>query len=280
MLIDLIRSNFPHKGWDTLIQVLGEPPALQQARTEASDQRRKLEALSASLKQAEAGLAQARAEADKAREERLTWMGREAATRKELQDAQERNKDLLEQVVRLTHQKREAAKDLLDQKFKTEATPLERNRFEMELTEARGTVRRAEERVRQAEEQAAIAKKRAEDALREAAVAKRLAEELDSAKRQSRAHLAALAGAIQRIQQYEMRLNKLEQAEQKLRIASAELRSTQQKLAALQPRAQLKARAKARTEARTALPPAKRSYRKPLLLGVTEEQRAAFGTPT
>jgi len=252
--------------------------AQQERFTDARQARRALELLR-EKQVAEWSIAAARAELDKTREERLTWMGREAAVRKELQDSQARHKDLLEQVVRLTHQKREAAKDLLDQKFKTEATPLERNRFEMELTEARGTVRRAEERVKQLEAETAQARKRAEEARREAEAAKQLAVDLDWAQRQSRAHLAALAAAIQRIQQYEIRLNRLEQVEAKLKIAAAELRATQAKLAAQDPRAQLKARAKARAEARAALPMPRKAYKKPLLLGVTQEQRATFGAP-
>jgi DNA repair exonuclease SbcCD ATPase subunit len=273
MLLDLIRSNFPHKGWDTLIQVLGEPPILQKTRGEALDGRRRAEELEARLGATRAELEASQSELEKTRAERLAWMGRESAVRKELQDAQERAKDLLEQVVRLTHQKREAAKDLLDQKFKTEATPLERNRFEMELTEARGTVRRAEERVRQLEEQTAQARKKAEEATREARRAKQLAEDLDWARRQSQAHLSALGAAIQRIQQNEIRLNALEGVEAKLKIAAAELKATQARLEAARPKPRS---GKAAASTQSGLRPIRRAYKKPLILGVTEEQRGAF----
>ena len=136
-------------------------------------------------------------------EEKLEWRAKESTVRKELQDCQERTDELLEQVVRLTHQKRDAAKDLLEQKFKTEATPLERNRFEMELDEARGKVRRAEDRAKEAEERLARNQDESQALKRLAARAKKLESDQAWSKQQSAALLRALGAAVDRIRMIE-----------------------------------------------------------------------------
>jgi len=183
-----------------LVKLLGEPAemvALREELDEANSRQSELEQQLVTC-----------------REERLEWMARESVVRKELADCQERSKELLEQVVRLTHQKRSAAKDLLEQKFKTEATPLERNRFEMEQTEARGRVRRAEECAKEAEKR--LAHKQAEvDTLKKAAArSKKLESEHAWGKQQSAALLQALGAAVGRIRLLEARLAARAEAQQ------------------------------------------------------------------
>jgi len=141
------------------------------------------------------------AELDEVREERLNWQAKEATTRKDLQDCQERSKELLEQVVQLTHKQRSTQKSLLDQKFKTETTPLERNRFEQELTEARGRAKRAEERAKAAEKGIARLKREAKSAGR----VKDLESQLAWARKQSQAYLAALSAALEKVKNLETR---------------------------------------------------------------------------
>lgn len=135
------------------------------------------------------------AELEKVREERLSWQAKEATTRKDLQDCQERGKELLEQVVQLTHKSRSAKQSLLDQKFKTETTPLERNRFEQELTEARGRARRAEERAKAAEKGIARLKREAKGGAR----VKDLESQLAWARKQAQAYLSALSAALDKL---------------------------------------------------------------------------------
>jgi hypothetical protein len=134
-------------------------------------------------------------ELEKAREERLSWQSKEATTRKDLQDCQERGKELLEQVVQLTHKQRSTKQSLLDQKFKTETTPLERNRFEQELAEARGRAKRAEERAKAAEKGIARLKREAKGAGR----VKDLESQLAWARKQAQAYLAALSAALEKL---------------------------------------------------------------------------------
>jgi chromosome segregation ATPase len=134
-------------------------------------------------------------ELEKVREERLSWKAKEATTRKDLQDCQDRSKELLEQVVQLTHKSRSAKQSLLDQKFKTETTPLERNRFEQELTEARGRAKRAEERAKAAEKGIARLKREAKGAGR----MKDLESQLAWARKQAQAYLAALSAALEKL---------------------------------------------------------------------------------
>ncbi|MFC1654942.1 hypothetical protein ACFL2F_03960 [Myxococcota bacterium] len=138
-------------------------------------------------------------ELEEVREERLRWEAKEATTRKDLQDCQERSKELLEQVVQLTHKERSTKQSLLDQKFKTETTPLERNRFEQELAEARGRARRAEERAKAAEKGIARLKGEAKDAGR----VKGLESQLAWARKQSQAYLAALGAAVEKVKNLE-----------------------------------------------------------------------------
>jgi hypothetical protein len=135
------------------------------------------------------------AELLKVREERLRWQAKEATTRKDLQDCQERSKELLEQVVQLTHKQRSTKQSLLDQKFKTETTPLERNRYEQELTEARGRAKRAEERAKAAEKGIARLKREAKGAGR----VKDLESQLAWARKQAQAYLAALSAALEKL---------------------------------------------------------------------------------
>jgi chromosome segregation ATPase len=161
------------------------------------------------LAEAEEQCARFVAELEKTREERLGWQAKEATTRKDLQDCQERSKELLEQVVLLTHQQRSAKQSLLDQKFKTETTPLERTRFEMELTEARGRARRAEEKAKQAEKELARLKRAEKDAQR----VKGLESQLAWARQQSQAYLAALSAALEKVKKLEQRRRSYHQPE-------------------------------------------------------------------
>ena len=131
--------------WRFLFWIFGTPEQLVVARKQLQEQDKNLE---------------------QAREEKLQWMAKEATTRKNLQDSQERSKDLLEQVVKLTHQQREAKKSLLDQKFKIESTPLERQQHEMDLVQARSSQKEAEEKCKRAEEKASRMKRFEKDALR------------------------------------------------------------------------------------------------------------------
>jgi hypothetical protein len=151
------------------------------------------------LEETEDRLNKLEAELEKVREERLSWQAKEATTRKDLQDCQERSKELLEQVVQLTHKQRSTAQSLLDQKFKTETTPLERNRFEQELTEARGRARRAEERAIAAEKGIARLKREAKSAGR----VKELESQLAWARKQSQAYLSALSAALEKLKRLE-----------------------------------------------------------------------------
>jgi chromosome segregation ATPase len=147
------------------------------------------------LEETEDRLNKLEAELEKVREERLSWQAKEATTRKNLQDCQERGKELLEQVVQLTHKQRSTAQSLLDQKFKTETTPLERNRFEQELAEARGRARRAEERAIAAEKGIARLKREAKSA----GGTKDLETQLAWARKQAQAYLAALSAALEKL---------------------------------------------------------------------------------
>jgi chromosome segregation ATPase len=154
------------------------------------------------LTKTEDKLKQLEAEMEKVREERLRWQAREATTRKDLQDCQERGKELLEQVVRLTHKQRTTQQSLLDQKFKTQTTPLERNRFEMELTEARGRARRAEEKAKQAEAKLVRFKRTEKAAAR--VKDKDMESQLAWARKQSQAYLAALGASLEKLKNLEL----------------------------------------------------------------------------
>lgn len=178
---------------------LGARESLARAREAANLLQRKLDSSRTDLEKARLDVVNLERELEQTRNERLAWMAKESTTRKDLQDAKERNKELLEQVVRLTHQQRQAKQSLLDQKFKTEATPLERNRFEAEMSSARARVREAEERSRRAEEKAAQLVPLRKEIQRMKEVESRLAWE----SRQSQAHLNALRATLEKVRQLE-----------------------------------------------------------------------------
>ncbi len=182
--------------WQTIGRVLGEPPG-------TSDMRRKVRELEDAATRREAELSREKAaleqELAQLREERLRWMAKESSTRKELQECQERAKELLEQVVRLTHQQQLTKQSLIDQQFKTATTPLERNRFEMELSEARAKVKEAEERMRKAEERAA----RASELERQLQRLKQVESELAWARQQIELRQRALQAAVERVRELE-----------------------------------------------------------------------------
>jgi chromosome segregation ATPase len=198
-----LKRSLQGKGWDTLKQLFGDPPELVSARASLEEGRRQLHALEVQAQARHAEAEQRRAaqeeEIHNLREERLRWMAKESGTRKELQECQERGKELLEQVVRLTHQERLTKQTLIDQQFKTTTTPLERNRFEMELTEARNKVKEAEERAKKAEERAA----RARDLERQVQRLKQVESDMAWAMQQATAHRQALGAAIVRIRELE-----------------------------------------------------------------------------
>jgi chromosome segregation ATPase len=203
MIADLIKDNLKPQAYRALFSLLGEPSEMAHLRSALETAERQIREELKETADRNANLTQ---DLELCRAERLEWMAKESTTRKDLHDSQERSTDLLEQVVRLTHQKREKAKDLLDQKFKTEATPLERTRFEMELTEARGRVRRAEDRAKKAEQQLAPFQAQIKDLKKQAKRAKQLESDLVWAKKQSTTHLQALGAAIAQIQILETKL--------------------------------------------------------------------------
>ena len=201
MTLDRLKQTVGPLAWQAFNRFLGEPDAMQQLRTDLDRSREDHRNAETTWQEEKAKFEQ---ELEVTRNERLSWQGKEASTRKELQDCQNRSKDLLEQVVRLTHQQREAKKSLLDEQFRTSTTPLERNRYEMELTEARGDVRRAEEKVKQAEVKLAECVRQRKALQRQVSRIKGLENDLQWNRQQSEAHLQALRGAIARIQQLEL----------------------------------------------------------------------------
>jgi chromosome segregation ATPase len=203
--LNTLKSTLAPHAWKVIHQLLGESPETLVVRELLDNVERQQDRIQEHNEQLGREL-------DKVREERLGWQAKEATVRKELQDCQERSKDLLEQVVRLTHAQREVKKNLLDQQFKTAATPLERNRFEMELTEARGKVRRAEEAVKAAEEKLATSQKRQRELEKEANRVKQLESDLAWEKQKSAAHLQGVGLAVERIRHLEARLHTLEEA--------------------------------------------------------------------
>lgn len=250
MISDLLRNNVKPQAYRTLFNLLGEPEEMQSLREELEQLRRQLASAQSTDERARTEL---QAELERCRQEKMEVLAKESSTRKELQDCQTRAQDLLEQVVQLTHQKRASAKDLLDQKFRTEATPLERNRFEMELTEARGNARRAEQRAEQAAAEVKQANKRVKEAeerlahcqkelgklRRKAERNKKLEADLAWARKQAAAHLDALSAAIAHIRGLEQALD-------------------------------VRATAEARAET------GRRSYRKPDLRPASADQQASF----
>jgi hypothetical protein len=138
-------------------------------------------------------------EINETKEDRLKWMAKESSTRKDLLDCQERSKDLLDQVVRLTHQERLTKQTLLDQQFKTSTTPLERNRYEMELTGARAKIKEAEERATRAEEKLSKIKELEEQASR----VTKIESELSWAKEQFKTQQLALRATVRALRDLE-----------------------------------------------------------------------------
>ncbi len=200
------------KAWRMITVLLGDSPdalsareSLARTREAANLLQQKLERGRTDLDRAGREAAAIEKELEQTRNERLEWMAKESTTRKDLQDAKERNKELLEQVVRLTHLQRQAKQSLLDQKFKTEATPLERNRFESEMSSARARVKEAEDRSRRAEEKAAQIVPLRKEVQRMKEVESRLAWE----SRQSRAHLDALRSTLMKVRQLEEQIARL-----------------------------------------------------------------------
>jgi hypothetical protein len=198
MLRNLLKESVIPFLKSKLQVVLGDPPAFIEMRAELTRVRE------ASLKIQN----DMQAELEKTRDERLQWMAKESSVRKELQDAQERSKDLLEQVVRLTHQQRQAKQSLINEQFKAITSPLERNRYEIEIAEARGKIKRAEERAQRAEERLALMHKFEEEAAR----AKALDQELCWTKEQAAQKHEALTAALERVKYFETRVAELEQA--------------------------------------------------------------------
>jgi chromosome segregation ATPase len=198
MLRNLLKDNLTHFLWTKLQSLLGDSPALVEMRSELARVREADQTIQKDLQ----------AELEKTREERLQWMAKESSVRKELQDAQERSKDLLEQVVRLTHQQRQAKQSLINEQFKAITSPLERNRYEIELAEARGKAKRAEERAQRSEERLAQMQKLEEEAAR----AKTLEQELCWNKEQAEKSREALTAALERVKYLETRITELEQA--------------------------------------------------------------------
>lgn len=231
MIVDLLKDNLGPQAYKKLVQLFGEPEevlSLRRAFERAEDELRRMEDEHAERLERSAGeLARNAQELERARQEKLEWMAKESAIRKELQDCQERSKELLEKVVQLTHQKRTADKDLLDQKFRTEATPLERNRYEMELTEARGKVRRADERVREIEEKMARTQAQFDSLKAQADRAKNLETDLAWSREQAETHHEALGAAVQRVSALEA-----ENGDLKTRVAGLEQANVALKLAA------------------------------------------------
>jgi chromosome segregation ATPase len=182
--------------------MFGQQPELTKTQASLLDLQEQMRIMQ---KEEKKKIAEYEAKLEQVRNERLEWQARESSTRKDLQDCQERGKELLEQVVQLTHQQRQTKQSLLDQKFKTEATPLERTRFSADLSEARARVKEAEKRMKQAEEKAA----RLKPLEKEARKVKKLQSQLAWETRQSQAHLLALRSTIDRLRDREIKLVEL-----------------------------------------------------------------------
>ena len=198
MLRNLLKENLIPFLWNKLQAMLGDSPALIEMRAELARVQKTDKKVQSDLQ----------AEIEKTRDERLQWMAKESSVRKDLQDAQERSKDLLEQVVRLTHQQRQAKQSLINEQFKAITSPLERNRYEIEIAEARGKLKRAEEHAQRAEERLAQMQKLEQQAAR----AKALDQELCWTKEQAAKEREALAAALERVKFLEARVAELEQA--------------------------------------------------------------------
>ena len=192
--------------WNTLKGIIGEHPELVEAK-------QALERITSELEQgrleSEQNLQKLKAELDQARGDRLQWMGKESAVRAELQECRDRSKDLLEQVVRLTHQQRESKKNLLDQEFKTNLMPLERNRYEMELVEARAKVRKADEHCKEAQEQLAQMQTRLAPLAQDARRVKELESKLSWAEKQRKMHEDGLSATIAKLKDTERCMSEL-----------------------------------------------------------------------
>jgi chromosome segregation ATPase len=214
MLPEFIPQQVVEKTWEILDRVLGEHPrlaalnkSLDQTNGRLQEMEKQLALALAEKQQIQQTLANARLELEKTREERLQWMAKEASVRKELKDCQERNQELLDKVVGLSKEQQQLKQSLLDQKFRTEATPLERNRFEAELAEARARMREAEQRAQKAEEEAARLKLQEKEAAR----VKEVEEKLVWEARRAESLELALAATVERVRQLEARLEEARQ---------------------------------------------------------------------
>ncbi len=194
-LLKSARSGWPEWLWNASIKLLGRPPEMVESLNEIEKQ------LETQKQKSQADLEDLESKLKSLQEERLQWQAKEASARKELHDAQQRTKDLLEQVVQLTHKERQAKQSLFDQHFKTGTTPLERNRFEMELAEARGRVKRAEEKAMLAEKKMA----ELEGYKRKASRVKDLESEAAWLKKQSLVYKTALDATIDKVRHLETR---------------------------------------------------------------------------
>lgn len=190
------KASWPEWLWNASIKLLGHPPEMIES----------LERLKRQLDEEKAKSQESKQEIDKQlqeiQEQGLQWQAKEASTRKDLQVAQQRAKDLLEQVVQLTHKERQAKQSLFDQHFKTGTTPLERNSYEMEMAEARGRVKRAEEKAMLAEKKMA----EMEIITKRAAKVKDLESEVAWLKKQTTVYKSALEAAIDKVRGLEDRL--------------------------------------------------------------------------
>jgi chromosome segregation ATPase len=205
----ITKSKLPDLAWKTITKFLGKSPEL--SKTESD-----LELIEQELKshqqESKKNIRQIQTDLEQARNDKLQWMAKESTIRKDLQDSQERIKDLLEQVVRLTHQQRKAKQSILDQKFKMEATPLERTRHEIELAQARETEKKAIEKSKRAEEQLA----RFKQVEKEAKKVKGLETKLAWEKKQSQSYYQALQATVQKLKAVETSLARLKASRAKI----------------------------------------------------------------
>lgn len=264
MIGDLFRGNVGPQAYRKLVQLFGEPEEVLAIRRDVQRAQDALHAAQTKHKQEQTQLSN---KLEQVGQEKLEWMAKESAIRKELQDCQERSKDLLEQVVRLTHQKRSAAKDLLDQKFKTEATPLERTRFEMEQTEARGRVRRAEERARQLEEKYAHDQAKIAELTKKAKKLKQLESELAWVRKQSTAHLQALGATILRLRTLESQMAEHDKAIRAVQATKQPAKKEKAKSTSTSPKSSIESADST---------PLRAAYRRPSIRKATKEMAAKF----
>ncbi len=194
------------QAWKLVGMFLGESPELVVTKDNLNQLRREIRN---QQQQEQKQRQEMEAAMEQVRSERLEWQAKESSTRKDLYDCQERGKELLEQVVQLTHQQRQTKASLLDQKFKTEATPLERNRFAADLSEAQAKVKEAEQRARLAFERtkkAEAAVSRMRELEKQAAKVKGLQSQLAWEGKRAGMQKAALGGVVEKIRELESQL--------------------------------------------------------------------------